>query len=88
MIITQSLAIFDFLERTFPTPSLSPAISSPSERSLALSLAFLVVCEIQPPQNSRIHAKIAHDFRGDGEAWARTTETCRFYERLVVRAGK
>ncbi|KAG8862283.1 hypothetical protein FRB96_001862 [Tulasnella sp. 330] len=90
VIITQSPAIFDFIEQTFPTPPLIPSICAPRERTLALSLASLVACDIQPPQNSRIRAKIAHDFGGDSAAWARDVYQRGFsvYETLIVRARK
>jgi maleylacetoacetate isomerase len=69
--ITQSSAIFDFLESHFPTPPLLPNMEKIKERSRALEFASLVACDIQPPQNSRIRKKIHEVFGGDGEAWAR-----------------
>jgi maleylacetoacetate isomerase len=70
-IITQSSAIFDFLESHFPTPPLLPSVEKIKERSRAVEFASLVACDIQPPQNSRIRKKINEMFGGDGEAWAR-----------------
>jgi len=83
--ITQSPAIFDFLESHFPTPPLLPSVEKAKERSRALEFASLVACDIQPPQNSRIRKKINEMFGGDGEAWARYVYERGFgvYETLL-----
>jgi maleylacetoacetate isomerase len=52
LVITQSLAIFDHLDRKFPEPALYPA--DPAGRSRVLSLCLFVACEIQPLQNLRV----------------------------------
>jgi maleylacetoacetate isomerase len=85
--ITQSTAIFDFLESHFPTPPLLPSVEKIKERSRALEFASLVACDIQPPQNSRIRKKINEMFGGDGEAWARYVYERGFgvYETLLNR---
>ncbi|KFY17243.1 hypothetical protein V492_00804 [Pseudogymnoascus sp. VKM F-4246] len=88
--ITQSPAILDFLETHFPSPPLLPGAAKIEDRARVLELVSLVACDIQPPQNSRVRRKIAADFKGDGEAWARWVYERRFgvYETLVQRGGK
>lgn len=51
-VITQSLAICEYLEETFPQPALLPG--SPAERALARSLALQIACEIHPLNNLRV----------------------------------
>jgi maleylacetoacetate isomerase len=67
--ITQSLAIVDFLNHQFPSPSLLP--TDLRARAQVLDLVSLVACDIQPPQSSRVRKKIVEDYNGDGEALAR-----------------
>jgi maleylacetoacetate isomerase len=87
--ITQSLAILDFLDTHFPAPPLLPGTSRFEDRARVLELASLVVCDIQPPQNSRIRKKITTDFNGDGQAWARWVyeRGIGVYETLAQRVG-
>jgi maleylacetoacetate isomerase len=86
--ITQSPAIFDFLESHFPTPPLLPKIEDFEKRARALEMASLVACDIQPPQNSRIRKQIVSKFGGNGEEWARYVYDRGFgvYEKFVERA--
>lgn len=51
-LLTQSLAILEFLEETHPTPPLLP--KDPFERARVRSLAMLVACEIHPVNNLRV----------------------------------
>lgn len=51
-IITQSLAIIEYLEETIPAPSLLP--DTPLERSRARAIAATIACEAQPLMNLRI----------------------------------
>lgn len=87
--ITQSPAIFDFLETHFPTPPLLPKIGDFQRRARALEMASLVACDIQPPQNSRIRKQITTLFNGNGEEWARYVYDRGFgvYEKFLERAG-
>jgi len=48
-LITQSLAIFDYLEEVFPRPALLPA--EPLDRARVRSLAQIVISDIQPLNN-------------------------------------
>jgi maleylpyruvate isomerase len=51
-ILTQSLAIIEYLEERFPKPALLPA--DPADRALVRSMALLIACEIHPIQNLRV----------------------------------
>ncbi|WP_226660967.1 maleylacetoacetate isomerase [Microbulbifer aggregans] len=51
-ILTQSLAVIEWLEETYPLPALLP--SAPLERARIRALAYNVACDIQPIQNLRI----------------------------------
>lgn len=51
-VLTQSLAILEYLEETHPKPPLLPAV--PWERARVRSLALAVACEIHPIQNTRV----------------------------------
>ena len=71
-LLTQSLAIIEYLEETRPRPPLLP--KDPFERARVRSLALLIACEIHPLNNLRVlqHLKRA---LGQGEeqvnAWYR-----------------
>ena len=51
-ILTQSLAIIEYLEETHPTPPLLP--KDPADKALVRSMAMVVACEIHPIQNLRV----------------------------------
>jgi len=51
-LLTQSLAILEYLEETHPAPPLLP--KGPFERARVRSLAMLVACEIHPVNNLRV----------------------------------
>ncbi len=53
-VLTQSLAILDYLEETHPTPPLLPA--DPWGRARVRSLAQLIACDIHPLNNLRVLA--------------------------------
>ncbi|MEY4509877.1 MAG: hypothetical protein RLZZ450_1999 [Pseudomonadota bacterium] len=50
--ISQSLAIVEYLEETFPEPALLP--KSPADRAWVRSLALSVACDIHPLNNLRV----------------------------------
>jgi maleylacetoacetate isomerase len=71
-ILTQSLAIIEYLEECFPKPELLPA--DPADRALVRSMALLIACEIHPIQNLRVllHLKKALNHSDEEvNAWAR-----------------
>ncbi|HTS91330.1 MAG TPA: maleylacetoacetate isomerase [Stellaceae bacterium] len=51
-IVSQSLAIIEFLDETHPTPPLLP--STPSARARVRSLAQMIACDIHPIDNLRV----------------------------------
>jgi maleylacetoacetate isomerase len=51
-ILTQSLAIIEYLEDTHPKPPLLPA--DPADRALVRSMALVIACEVHPIQNLRV----------------------------------
>jgi maleylacetoacetate isomerase len=51
-LLTQSLAILEYLEETHPAPPLLP--KDPVERARVRSLAMFVACEIHPVNNLRV----------------------------------
>ena len=58
-VITQSLAIVDYLETTHPRPPLYPA--DPVARAKALAVALTVVADIHPVNNLRVLKYLKHD---------------------------
>ncbi|MBI3771909.1 MAG: maleylacetoacetate isomerase [Gammaproteobacteria bacterium] len=64
--IPQSLAILEYLEECYPTPSLLPV--SPAERAFSRSLALLVCCEIHPLNNLRVLGYLKDIFHIDEAA--------------------
>lgn len=51
-VLTQSLAIIEYLDETHPEPALLPA--HPAARARVRSLALLIACEIHPLNNLRV----------------------------------
>ena len=51
-VITQSLAMLEYLEERHPTPSLLP--TAPADRAWVRALADLIACEIHPINNLRV----------------------------------
>jgi maleylpyruvate isomerase len=51
-VLTQSLAICEYLEEMYPSPSLLP--SAPRERALVRAFSQVIACDIHPVQNLKI----------------------------------
>ena len=51
-ILTQSLAIIEYLEETHPNPPLLP--KDPADRTIVRSMALVIACEVHPIQNLRV----------------------------------
>lgn len=51
-VLTQSLAIIEYLEEKHPQPALLP--SSFADRALIRSMAMVIACEVHPIQNLRV----------------------------------
>ena len=56
-ILTQSLAIMEWLEEAYPTPHLLPA--DPLDRATVRAMAGIVACDIHPVNNLRILKALA-----------------------------
>ncbi len=70
-LITQSLAIIEYLDDVYPEPPFLPR--DPGDRARARALAFGIVSEIQPLQNLRVLNYIGDNYQqnADGErAWS------------------
>jgi maleylacetoacetate isomerase len=55
-VLTQSLAILEWLEETHPRPPLLPA--SPRERATVRAMAEIIACDIHPLNNLRVLQKL------------------------------
>src|ERR1044071_9874265 len=71
-LLTQSLAIIEYLNERFPEPPLLPADAA--DRATVRSMALLIACEIHPIQSLRVLARLKNTLsHSDDEvnAWAR-----------------
>jgi maleylpyruvate isomerase len=71
-VITQSLAIIEWLEETHPAPALLPR--DPYLRAQARSFALAIACDVHPLANPRVMKKLRTDFGADDgqtNAWYR-----------------
>jgi maleylacetoacetate isomerase len=59
-VLTQSLAIIEYLDETHPNPPLLPA--DPADRARVRALAQVVACEIHPVNNLRILKYLEKEF--------------------------
>ncbi len=70
-LLTQSLAIIEYLEELYPEPPLLP--KEPADRALVRAMALAIACEVHPIQNLRVLNYLKSEFKlGDLEAnrWA------------------
>lgn len=60
-ILTQSLAILEYIEEKYPNPPLLP--QDPADKALVRSMAMVIACEVHPIQNLRVlkHVKSTYD---------------------------
>jgi maleylacetoacetate isomerase/maleylpyruvate isomerase len=71
-VLTQSLAIIEYLEETHPQPALLP--KEPLARARVRALALDVACEIHPLNNLRVLRYLTRDLKvaeGDKDRWYR-----------------
>ncbi len=71
-LLTQSLAIIEYLEEAHPAPPLLPA--DPVARARVRALAYDVACEIHPLNNLRVLRYLVHDLKlseDDKNRWYR-----------------
>lgn len=89
-VLTQSLAIIEWLDETRPTPPLLPR--DPDDRAYVRALALSLVCDIHPLQNLRVLKRLKHQHGQDQaqiDGWARHWNEMGLaaYEATLVRAG-
>lgn len=61
VVLTQSLAIIDYLEETHPSPALLP--TDPIARAKIRSLALMIACDMHPLNNLRVLQTLKQDFQ-------------------------
>lgn len=85
-VLTQSLAILEWLEERFPEPALLPR--SPDDRAAVRAMAALVACDIHPLNNLRALKAVAA-LGGEQIAWTQGWIKPGFdaLERLIERDG-
>ena len=72
-IITQSIAILEFLEEHFNTPQsfpLLPPRTNPLARAKVRELVNIIACDVQPPTNLRILQRVKA-LNGDSTKWGK-----------------
>lgn len=90
-VLTQSPAIIEWLEETYPTPALLPAAAA--DRAYVRALAAVVACDVHPINNRRILETLRHQFNADEaaiNAWCATWITAGFdaIEALLPAASQ
>jgi maleylpyruvate isomerase len=60
-VVTQSLAIIEYLEERYPAPALLP--KSPLDRAWVRSIALSIACDIHPVNNLRVLRYLAHELK-------------------------
>ena len=72
-VLTQSLAIIEYLDTVQPTPPLLPA--DPVERARVRAIALAIACDIHPVQNLRVYNYLTEAFGVDEDT--RIQKWCR-----------
>ena len=90
-ILTQSLAIMEYLEERYPKPPLLPA--DPADRGVVRSMALIIACEIHPIQNLRVLVHLKNNLKqsdDDLNFWARHWIDLGLsaFEQIVVSSPK
>jgi maleylpyruvate isomerase len=88
-VLTQSLAICEYLDEIHPLPALLPA--DPLARAKVRAAAYVIACDVHPLQNLKILNRLRETGHDDGavEKWARATiaEGLSAYEALLPAHG-
>jgi len=69
VVLTQSLAILEWLEETHPEPRLLPARAA--DRAAVRAMAQTIACDIHPLNNLRVLARLRAEFGADENAVSR-----------------
>ena len=70
-LLTQSSAILEWLDETYPAPPLLPR--DPDSRAIVRAMAMTIACDIHPLNNLRVLVALGRDFGADDAikaAWA------------------
>jgi maleylacetoacetate isomerase/maleylpyruvate isomerase len=92
LLLSQSLAIIEYLEEVHPHPPLLPA--TPADRAHVRAIALDIACEIHPLDNLRVLRYLVHDLGVSEEAknkWYRhwvETGLESVERRLAASAGR
>lgn len=65
-VLTQSLAIMEYLDEMYPEPPLLPA--APLDRAYVRSVALAIACDIHPLNNLRVLRYLVRDLKVDEQA--------------------
>lgn len=65
-VLTQSLAIMEYLDEMYPEPPLLPA--APLDRAYVRSIALAIACDIHPLNNLRVLRYLVRDLKVDEQA--------------------
>lgn len=88
-VLTQSLAICEFLDEVYPEPPLLP--KNPIARAQVRAAAQVIACDIHPIQNLKVLDRLRENGLGQEAvtAWARTTieEGLAAFDALLPRIG-
>lgn len=66
-VLTQSLAILEWLEETRPEPPLLP--KDPFDRQLVRTMALIIACDIHPLNNTRVGRYLNKELGVSQDAW-------------------
>lgn len=80
-VVTQSLAILEYLEERHPTPPLLP--DAPAARARVRAMALLIACDIHPLQNLRVTRYLKDQL---GQSQAAVEEWIRHWIREGMQA--
>ena len=62
-VLTQSLAIIEYLEERYPTPALLP--KGAGDRAVVRGMAGIIACDIHPLNNLRVLKELKHEMHAD-----------------------
>jgi maleylacetoacetate isomerase len=66
VVLSQSLAIIEYLEELYPAPPLLPV--KPQDRALVRSMALAVACDVHPLNNLRVLNYLRQELQQDDDA--------------------
>jgi maleylpyruvate isomerase len=85
-VLTQSLAIIEYLEEKFPSPPLLPL--SPFERASVRALALAMACDISPLNNLKIRKYVRAELGVNEYEWIQrwTHDGLQSVEKMLVQS--